>query len=290
MMKQRSEEWMEARKGLVTGSSVGAILGLDPNRDRDDVMREMVRAYHGAEREFHGNIATQWGITHEEEAREDFSFHAMLDVSEASFVVHPTEVWIGASPDGYVGDDALLEIKCPFGIRSKPQPEFKTAGEQKHYLAQMQVQMFVTERKKVYFWQWTPYGHSLEVVDYDPKVIADILPKLKVFYDSYLIEIESPEAYIDDARLVDNSPEGAQLIAEYDDTLMAIAEYEERKKDLLAKLVVITGGRDAVISGRKLTQVSRAGSISYAKAIKELAPGANLEKWRGNPTSYWTLK
>ena len=42
-MEQRSEEWFEARKGLVTGSSVGAILGLDPNRTKADVLRAMVR-------------------------------------------------------------------------------------------------------------------------------------------------------------------------------------------------------------------------------------------------------
>lgn len=42
-MERRSEEWFEARKGLATGSSVGAILGLDQNRSRDDVLRAMVR-------------------------------------------------------------------------------------------------------------------------------------------------------------------------------------------------------------------------------------------------------
>ena len=44
-MEQYTPEWWEARKGLVTASSVGAILGHDPYRDRDDVMRAMVRAW-----------------------------------------------------------------------------------------------------------------------------------------------------------------------------------------------------------------------------------------------------
>ena len=167
-MEQRSEEWFAARKNLVTGSSVGAILGLDPYRDQDDVMRAMVRQYHGEHPEFLGNIATQWGITHEEEARDDFCYHTMKLVELASFVIHPTETWIGASPDGYVDSDALLEIKCPFGIRKDENPKFKSAFEQQHYMAQMQVQMFVTGRSKVYFWQWTPRGNRLEVVEYDP--------------------------------------------------------------------------------------------------------------------------
>ena len=59
--EQRSEEWFDARKDKITASNVGAILGLSPYKKPDDVMREMVRAHFGAEREFTGNAATQWG-------------------------------------------------------------------------------------------------------------------------------------------------------------------------------------------------------------------------------------
>ncbi|MNY55396.1 hypothetical protein D3C86_1913700 [compost metagenome] len=47
--------------------------------------------------------------------------------------------------------------------------------------------------------------------------------------------------------------------------------------------------RDVKICGRNLTRVTRSGSVSYAKAIKELAPDADLSKWTGKPTSYWKL-
>jgi len=57
-MEQRSPQWFKAREGRVTGSSVGAILGLSPFMAPDDVMRRMVREYHGAEAEFQGNSAT----------------------------------------------------------------------------------------------------------------------------------------------------------------------------------------------------------------------------------------
>jgi len=289
-MEQRSEEWFAARKNLVTGSSVGAILGLDPYRDQDDVMRAMVRQYHGEQPEFLGNIATQWGITHEEEALDDFCYFAMKSVDPASFVIHPTETWIGASPDGYVDSDALLEIKCPFGIRKDENPKFKSAFEQQHYMAQMQVQMFVTGRSKVYFWQWTPRGNRLEVVEYDPDMIAEMIPRLKAFYEKFLLEVDDPDKHLSSGRFVLNNPEVAQIVAEYDDIQIEIARAEDRKKELLEKLVKVAGGHDAIVAGRKLTQVSRAGSISYAKAIKELLPGVDLEKWRGKPTSYWTLK
>lgn len=287
-MEQRTEEWFKARKGLVTGSSVGAILGCDPNRTRDDVMRDMVRAAHGLPREFQGNIATQWGVTHENEAIEDFEVLLGLTVQRAGFIVHPTEGWIGASPDGFVGDDALIEVKCPFGLRDKQVPEFKTARDQPHYYAQMQVQLYVTGRSRCYFWQWTPYATRNEVVEYDSDYIAETIPKLRAFYDEYLRE--EPGDHIEDPRSIIDTPRALQMVAEYDDLTIAIEKAEERKKELLAEIVKVAKGKDAVFGGRKLTKVERAGSISYASAIKVLAPGANLEPWRGKPSTYWTLK
>ena len=289
-MEQRSEEWFAARKGLVTGSSVGAILGDDPNLTRDEVMRRMVREHHGAPSEWSGNIATQWGVTHEDEAREDFELAMSIETHPASFIIHQQETWIGASPDRFVGDDALLEIKCPFGIRNDKHPVFKTAEEQPHYMAQMQIQMYVTERTKCYFWQWTPYGYRLEDVYYDPDMIAEIVPKLRAFYEEYLEEIKNPEDHIEEKRKVIDTPRALQIMAEYDDLIEAIERAEERKGELLGTMVTMAGGKNALIGGRKLTKTERKGSISYAQAIKILAPGANLEPWRGKASSYWSLK
>lgn len=290
-MEQRSPEWFDARKGRVTGSSIGAILGLDPNLTRDDALRAMVRAYHGAPREFQGNIATQWGVTHEPEALMDFEHATGAEVVKASFCIHDNFSWLGASPDGFVGDDQLLEIKCPFGLRDKAAPvPFKTAAEQPHYLAQMQVQMFVTGRSSCLFWQWTPHDTKLELVEYDGDYISEIFPQLEAFYQEFLAAVDAPEAYLEEPRKVIDTPRALQMLAEYDDLTTAIEQAEARKKELLADIVKMAGEKNAVFGGRKLTKVEKAGSISYAAAIKVLAPGANLEPWRGKPSSYWMLK
>jgi len=290
-MEQRTEEWFNARKGRVTGSAVGAILDLDPNRTRDDVLRDMVREYHGAPREFQGNIATQWGVTHEDEARDDFCRFTGTDVVSASFCIHSNINWLGASPDGFVGDDAVLEIKCPFGLRDKKPPvPFKTAKEQPHYYAQMQVQMYVTDRTECMFWQWTPHDSKLEVVEYDGEYIAAIYPKLEAFYQEYLRAIEGPDEYLEQKRAVIDTPRAMQMIAEYDDLLQAIEQAETRKKELMEDIVRMAGNRNAIFGGRKLTKIERQGAISYAQALKILAPGANLEPWRGKPSNYWMLK
>jgi putative phage-type endonuclease len=289
-MEQRSPEWFAARKGRVTGSMVGAALGLDPNTSRDEAMRRMVRAYQGLPSEFVGNIATTWGTNHEEEAREAFEYDQGINVIPASFVVHPEYEWIGASPDGYVRDYALLEIKCPFGLREKPKPvPFKSIKEQPHYYAQVQIQLFCTDRISCSFWQWTPNHTKLEFVDVDHGWIDDNLPKMEAFYNEFLAICDEgmpePEEKLDLDGLAFQ-----YLIAEYDLLTKQIKEAEDRKKAILDALVFDTAGQDATICGRKLTLVQRAGSVSYAKAIKERAPDADLEKWRGEPSSYWTLK
>lgn len=288
-MEQRSQEWFDARKGRITGSMVGAILGVDPNCTRDEAMRRMVRAYHGAPSEFKGNIATQWGITHEDEAREALEYNWGYEVKRASFVVNPAIPWLGASPDGFIGND-VLEIKCPFGLRNDEKPKFKSANDQPHYYAQMQIQMLCTDVEKCYFWQWTPHGNDLQVVEMEGKWIDENLPKLEAFYKEFMAECDNPEDYLEDKRPTVDTPRALQMVAEYNDLQDAIARAEDRKKELLESIVEMCGGENAVFGGKKLTKVEKAGAISYAKAIKELAPNANLEPWRGKPSMYWTLK
>jgi putative phage-type endonuclease len=286
-MEQRSEEWFAARKSRVTGSMVGAILGLDPNCTREEAMRRMVRAHQGLPSEFVGNIATQWGVMHEQEAKEAFQYKYRIEVEPASFVVHPTILWLGASPDGYIGDSFLLEIKCPFGLRNWHEPvPFKTVEEQPHYHAQMQIQMFVTGRSWCNFFQWTPNDNDTMVVKFDQKWIDENLPKLEAFYQEFLAICD--EGMIEDVAL--DTPALRQKLAEYDDLAKEIKAAEDRRKAILAELVAASGGNEAVICGRKLTLVKKAGSVSYAAAVKELAPNANLDKWRGEPSSYWLFK
>lgn len=286
-MEQRSPEWFAARKGRVTGSMVGAALGLDPNTSRDEAMRRMVRAYQGLPSEFTGNIATSWGTNHEEEAREAFEYSVGTRVAPATFVVHPTLPWLGASPDGYVDNYALLEIKCPYGLRDKPKPvAFKTIKEQPHYYAQMQIQMYCTDEVACYFWQWTPNDHTLEVVDYDPIWIEVNLPKLEAFYQEFLAICDEG---LEEKLVIDN-PILRQRLAEYDDLARQIEEAQARREEILNALVFEAAGQDAVICGRKLTQVQRAGSVSYAAVVKEHLPTLDLDKYRGKPSSYWSFK
>jgi putative phage-type endonuclease len=282
-MEQRSKEWFKAREGRITGSSVGAILGYSPFMSPDDVMRRMVREYHGAESEFKGNAATEWGTLNEPGACVEYEMETGSTVELCGFYKY--EHWLGASPDGLIGSNGLVEFKCPYSMR-KGEGRFKTALEQLHYYAQMQVQMFITERDFCDFYQWSPGKTQLEVVNRDEQFINNMLPRLKEFYEAYLEEIKHPERHLAPKRAEFNAP---QILAEYDDTVEAIKLYEERKKELLAKLVEIAGNKNAMFGTRKLTFVQKAGNVAYATIVKEQLPDFDVEPYRGKGSEYWML-
>lgn len=281
---QRTPEWHERRKGRVTGSVVGAILGLAPYMTREEVMRSMVRAYHGAEREFTGNIATEYGTRMEPEAVQAYQYKTGNAVEDAPFV--PFEDWLGASPDGYIGEDGLLEVKCPFGLRNSEVPEFKPLADQQHYYAQIQIQLYCTGRDWCDFFQWSAYGDSLERVAVNKVWLDKYLPILRQFYAEYLSELDNPE-HLEQLRVEVNTQQARLLLDEYAQLSEAIDNATERRKEVLADLVKAAGDKNALVWGRKLSLVERKGNVQYAK-VPELK-GVDLEPYRGKGSSFWKL-
>lgn len=286
MTEQRSPEWFNQRKGRVTGSNVAAILGDDPYRTSDDVLRAMVRDYHGVESEFPDNPAMAWGRANEANAIGLFELSTGLDVNKCVFF--PYEDWLGASPDGLIGDDTILEFKCPYGIRNKPDPvPFKTLA-QTHYAGQIQIEMLASGLTKAIFAQWTPNGEYVEHIAQDKDWLDENLPRLRAFYDLYLSELDNPE-HLEPKRREINTPRLAQLIAEYDDMTEAEDRAKERKAEIMDAMQEAAGFKDALICGRKLTKVQKAGAVSYARAIKDLLPKADLSPYTGKSSEYWRL-
>ena len=286
MEQQRTPEWLEKRKGRITGSNVGAILGRSPFMKRKDVMRNMVREYHGYPSEFTGNVATNYGTYNEPNALADYELKFDTKIELTGF--HTFEDWLGASPDGLIGNNGLIEIKCPYSLRDKNPPEFKSIDYQTHYWLQIQIQLFVTGREWCHFYQWSAHGEMHETVWFNPLAIDKFLPELKEFYDKYLVEREAPAClkYLEDKRQqvrCEGQVDRYLMIAEQ------IKELEAEKKRLLDEIVKLADGKDSEINGHKLTKVTKAGSISYAKAVKELLPDVDLTEYTGEPSSYWRL-
>jgi len=287
-MEQQSKEWFKARKHKLTGSNIGAALGVNPWKTPDDLIRQMVRDYHGAESEFTGNIATEHGSLHEPLASMDYMGKTGNMVQECGFYVHPEHDWLGASPDGLIDEDGLIEIKCPFGQRNAKPPVFKSCADQPHYFAQVQTEMACTGRKWTDFYQWTQNGDDVERVEFDPQWWTDSLSVLLEFYHRYINELENP-VHLEDKHKEINTITAQKLLDEYDELSAKIDDSTARKKEVLSEIVKISKERNSLVCGRKLTLVERKGSVAYAKVVKEHLKDLDLKPYTGKPSEYWKL-
>lgn len=116
-IEQGSEAWLALRRGKVTASRIADVMAKTksgPAARRRDYAAELVaERLIGETAPAFVNDAMRWGTEHEAEARDLYSFVQFVTVCPVGFVPHPTIAASGASPDGLVGEDGLVEIKCP---------------------------------------------------------------------------------------------------------------------------------------------------------------------------------
>ena len=289
---QRTDEWFAKRVGRLTGSRAGAILGLSPWQTPDDVLRAMVREYHGAPSEFETNPAIEHGVANERRAMLAFMRESGLYVDDCDFF--PYGDWSGASPDGLTDDGGVLELKVPYGCRDgKP---FKSINEQPHYEIQVQLEILSSGRSHGWFAQYrAPKGdpfapgyveEAISVERVEPRQI-DMDP-LHAFYQRYLNELDNP-SHLAPLRISLDSDKALHIVNRIGELGDAIANFEQEKKDLLAKLVQMADEKDAIIHGHKLTKTKDSQSVAYSKALKELLPDADLSKWTTIKPGYFRL-
>jgi len=148
-MEQRTEEWFAARLGKVTASKIADVMaktktgyGATRAKYMDQLLDEIVT---GQPTSGFTNAAMQHGIDTEPKARAAYELITGNEVVEVGFVDHPTILQAGASPDGLVGDDGMLEIKCP---NTSTHRSFLVSGKiDRRYMLQMQWQMACCDRQ-----------------------------------------------------------------------------------------------------------------------------------------------
>lgn len=159
-MEQRTEGWFAVRLGKVTASRVADVVAKTKtgySASRSNYMAQLVcERLTGTKGESFTNDAMQWGIDKEPEARAAYEAKTGELVEEVGFIDHPLIAMSGASPDGLVGIDHMVEIKCPstathidYIYERKPPTK---------YLYQMQWQMACANK------------YSCDFVSYDPRM------------------------------------------------------------------------------------------------------------------------
>lgn len=173
---QRTAAWLSDKTGCLSASRIATAIERkkdgSPTKAAEDLVREIL-----AER-MTGDIIRRYvtpemqrGIDKEPDAREEYEVQTGNLVQLVGFMPHPTIEYCGASPDGLVDDDGLVELKCP---KTSTHLAWKAHGvAPEEYRPQMLLQLAVTRR------QWCDFAsfddrirdrrHRLFVVRFEPK-------------------------------------------------------------------------------------------------------------------------
>jgi putative phage-type endonuclease len=198
---QGTQAWLQARCGLVTASRVADVIAKTKSgysASRATYMGELIaERLTGVPAQGFTNAAMAWGTATEPLAREAYRAQSFDDVVEVGFVLHPTVMQSGASPDGYVGADGMIEIKAP-----------NTSTHIETLLGQKIPEKYVTQM----FWQMACSGRAwCDFVSFDPR----LPPEMQLF-------IKRLER--DDERIAELEKEVAAFIAELDEKVAKLTE------------------------------------------------------------------
>lgn len=160
-LEQGSAEWLVMRTGCATGSRVADVVAKLKKGAyaacRNNYLWEVAcERLTGLHQNNFVSPAMEWGTAHESEARAEYEMALGVLVDEIGLAVHPKIKHFSASPDGLVGTDGVLEIKCP---NTATHLQWRKAGlPPEEYCPQMLAEIACTERK------WCDF------VSYDPRL------------------------------------------------------------------------------------------------------------------------
>lgn len=187
---QHSLEWLVARAGVVTASEFSELVDSEFEL-RKGVMPHALLCKKLAERWRGGplpgfmSVDMDIGAMLEDEAKPYASFALGLDIQSVGLIT-TDDGRIGASPDGLIGEDSGIEIKCP---RTENHIRYLLANEvPKDYAAQVHGALLVTERPR---WKFMSYARGLPALVVDVERDVEILDKLAGALSIFLSRLDT---------------------------------------------------------------------------------------------------
>lgn len=202
---QGSPEWYASRCGKITASCFGKLAG----SGRSGGFSQTAITYMGqvlAERLTgvpQDEIQSKYldhGNKHEPTARQLYQWYMTerAELQQVGFVDHPEVPFCGGSPDCLVGDDGLLEIKCPYFVHNHLANIELDGTDNRDYIWQMQGLLWITGRKWCDFVSFHPYVPEplrFHVVRYerDEDVIEEIAERIPRACEQVAIRLKNIE-------------------------------------------------------------------------------------------------
>ena len=187
-MEQKTPEWHEARLGKVTASRVADIVAKTKSgysTSRANYMAELLcERLTGKASDFFQSSAMQWGTETEPMACAAYESRSGNLVAATGLVIHPEIEMAGASPDGLIDDDGLIEIKCPLTATHIDTLLGKSVPGK--YVTQIHWQMACTGRSWCDFVSFDPRMPEemqlfIKRVERDDKLVQELEKEVKLF-------------------------------------------------------------------------------------------------------------
>jgi len=274
-----SQEWLDARRNLITATDAGIILGLSPWKTSLQLYSDKINGTVTEQ-----NDAMRRGLELEPEAR--VAFEQMTGhFVRPEFRIHPVFEWMAASFDGINDEGVVVEIKAP----GEKDHHLALLGEvPAKYVAQLQHQMFVANVDECFYLSYRPgtaRDCALIKVLADKEFQANMIEKEKAFWDSLQARIP-PEPIGKDIQVREDR---AWLMKEEELFRLNVMmdEFEEKREEIRKSMIEMCDGRITQGYRLKFTPVIRKGNIDYSKieALKDL----DLEVYRKPGTSSWRV-
>ena len=182
MDAQRTDAWFSARGGRFTASRAADLMARTksgPSASRGALLTELaIERLTGQPTPSYTNAAMQRGIELEDEARDAYAFAKLVAVQQVAYIVAEGLPNAGCSPDGLVGDEGIVEIKCPTNM-AKHLDALRSGAHAVEYRWQLQHQLMVTGRAwndAVSYHPAFPEGLQLAItrVERDEAAIAEL--------------------------------------------------------------------------------------------------------------------
>uniref|UniRef100_A0A2S2NPH1 YqaJ viral recombinase domain-containing protein n=1 Tax=Schizaphis graminum TaxID=13262 RepID=A0A2S2NPH1_SCHGA len=196
--QHQCDQWHLERKKRLTASLFGRLCKLRESTSRVKIANEILH------KPFKGNAATRYGIEHEMIAIKQLENKINKKIVPSGLMVDLNQPFLAASPDGLIGSDSLVEIKCPAsakdmtpeeGIISKKIKSCEILDDKLHlkrnhnYYYQVQGQLHIARRMNCYFCIWTPKGFLFEIIERDDTFWNDkMATQLTTFYMDFLLK------------------------------------------------------------------------------------------------------
>ena len=196
-VEQGSDDWFKARLGIPTASEFDKIVTTkgEPSKQAQKYLYQLAgEKVSGFKDEPYTNAAMLRGSQLEAEAKEFYTLTQEVDIEEVGFCFMDEKRKFGCSPDGLVGEDGLIEIKCP--LVSTHVGYLLDGGLPTEYFQQVQGQLFVTGRKWTDFISYFPGLKPLKI-----RVFRDeaFISKLRDALNSFCLELDEVVKQISNA-------------------------------------------------------------------------------------------